>query len=207
MNEIKGISLLRRLGFLFCMLFVMNGSAFSAVEERHEDHEALRAMLRTGAEALNTRNVDALAPILYKEFSITTVDQKLFTDLPSFKMYFNDLFEGPGAPVKKIVFKPKADANTVFIDEKTGVCHGISEDTYTFTKGGTRVMKSRWSAAVYKDDDGWKLLSLHMSANILDNPLLTAAKKLLYQVGAGALIIGLLLGFVLKGATQSKKGG
>ena len=206
MNEMSGVSLLKRLGFLLCMLFVMNGSAYSAVEERHEDHEALRAMLRTATEALNTRNIDALAPILYKEFSITTVDQKLFTDLPSFKTYFNGLFEGPNAPVKKIVFKPKTDALTVFIDEKTGMSHGTSEDTYTFSKGGTRVMKSRWTAAVYRDDGGWKLVSLHMAANILDNPLLTAAKKLLYQVGTGALIIGLLLGFVLKGVMQSKKG-
>ncbi len=188
------------------MLFVMNGSAYSAVEERHEDHEALRAMLKTATEALNTRNVDALAPILYKEFSITTVDQKLFTDLPSFKTYFNGLFEGPNAPVKTIVFKPKVDAPTVFIDEKTGISHGTSEDTYTFTKGGTRFMKLRWSAAVYKDDDRWKVLNLHMSANVLDNPLLTTVKKLLYQVGAGALIIGMFLGFVVKGVMQSKKG-
>ena len=163
-------------------------------------------MLRTATEALNTRHVDALAPILYKDFSITTVDQKLFTDLPSFKSYFDGLFEGPNAPVKAIVFKPRPDALTVFVDEKTGLSYGTSEDAYTFTKGGTRVMRSRWSASVYKDDDGWKLLSLHMSANVLDNPLLTAASKLLYQVGAGALVIGFLLGFMLKGVTQSKKG-
>ena len=205
MNEMRGVLLLKRMGLVFCMLLVTNGSAYPAVEERYEDHEALRAMLRTATEALNTRNVDALAPILYKEFSITTVDQKLFTDLPSFKAYFNSLFEGPNAPVKKIVFKPKADASTVFIDEKTGISHGTSEDTYTFTIGGTRIMKSRWSASVYKGDGGWKLLSLHMSANVLDNPLLTAAQKSLYQVGAGTLIIGFLLGFALKSLMQSKK--
>jgi hypothetical protein len=206
MNEVRAAFRFKRLGFLLCMLFMMNSTAYSAVEERHEDHEALRAVLRTATEALNTRNVDALAPILYKDFSITTVEQKLFTDLPSFKTYFDGLFEGPNGPIKTIVFNPKADVLTVFIDEKTGISHGTSEDTYTFTKGGTRVMKSRWSAAVYKDDGGWKVLNLHMSANILDNPLVTAAQKLLYQVGAGALIIGLLLGFVLKGVLQSKKG-
>ena len=206
MDKRRGVVRFKKLGFLLCMLFAMSASAYSAVEERHEDHEALRAMLRTVTEALNNRNIDALAPVLSKEFSIITVDHKLFTDLPSFKAYFDGLFEGPNAPVQTIVFKPKADALTVFIDEKTGVSHGTSEDTYTFTKGGTRVMKSRWSAAVYKDEGGWKALNIHMSANVLDNPLLTAAQKLLYQVGAGALIIGLLLGFVLKGVMASKKG-
>ena len=201
----NGVYRLKRLGFVCCMLLAMNGSASAALEERHGDHEALRAMLRTATEALNSRNVDALSPILYKEFSITTVDQQLFTDLPSFKTYFNGLFERPIAPIKKIVFQPKADGPTVFIDDKTGISHGISDDIYTFSKSDMRVMKSRWSATVYKDDGGWKLVSLYMGANLLDNPVLTAAKKLLYQVGAGGLIIGLLFGFMLKGAQSRKK--
>src|SRR5687768_628627 len=43
---------------------------------RERDHEELRALLRTAKEAVNAKNFEALKPLFYEKFSITTVDQK-----------------------------------------------------------------------------------------------------------------------------------
>jgi ketosteroid isomerase-like protein len=164
-------------------------------QDRNQVHDELRAMLKTVTEAMNSRNIDAMAPLFHNKFSITTVDQQVFTNLNDFKTYFNGLFNGEKAPLKSIAFNPTADALTEFVSEDIGFVHGASTDTYAFADGATRVMTSHWTATLYKDNGKWKILNVHIGANLFDNPVITALKGWLYKVGVGAGIAGLFLGF------------
>jgi hypothetical protein len=146
---------------------------------------------------MNSRNIDAMAPLFHDKLSITTVDQKVFTNLNDFKSYFNGLFTSDRAPLKSITFNPAADALTEFVSEDIGFVHGASTDTYAFADGDTRVMTSRWTATLYKDAGKWKILNVHIGADLFDNPVITALKSWLYKVGVGAGVAGLLLGFGL----------
>jgi len=173
-------------------------------QDRKQDHDELRAMLKTVTEAMNSRNIDAMAPLFHNRFSITTVDQQVFTNLNDFKTYFNGLFTGDRAPLKSITFNPTADALTEFVGADIGFVHGASTDTYAFADGDTRVMTSRWTATLYKDNGKWKILNVHIGANLFDNPVITALKSWVYKVGVGAGIAGLLLGFVFARLTRRK---
>ncbi|MGH9754700.1 MAG: YybH family protein [Blastocatellia bacterium] len=166
-------------------------------QDRNHDHDELRAMLKTVTEAMNSRNIDAMAPLFHDKFSITTVDQQVFTNLNDFKTYFNGLFTGDKAPLKSVTFNPTADALTEFVGEEIGLSHGSSTDAYVFSDGETRVMTSRWTATLYKSGGKWKILNVHIGANLFDNPVITALKSWLYKVGVGAGVAGLLLGFGL----------
>src|SRR5262245_32746322 len=57
-----------------------------------QDHEELRLLLRSARDAANAKNFDALKPLFYEKFTITTVDQQVFTDLDKFKAYFASMF-------------------------------------------------------------------------------------------------------------------
>lgn len=162
-----------------------------------QDHEELRLLLRSARDAANAKNFDALKPLFYEKFSITTVDQKTFTNLEDFKAYFASMFTGDKAPLKSITFNPEADALTEFIGDNIGVSHGTSTDTYAFTDGDTRTMTSRWTATLIKDNGKWKILNLHFGTNLLDNPVVNTMKSSLYKVGGIAGVVGLLIGFVL----------
>lgn len=191
-------------GLLVC--FIITLAATSAwAEDRQQDHEELRAMLKTATDAMNSKNLDALAPLFYTNFSITTVDQKLFTNLNDFKAYYDSLYNGPNAPLKSIAFKPEADALTEFVGDNIGLSHGTSTDTYTFSDGDTRVMTSRWTATVYKDNGKWKILNLHIGADIFANPVVSTLKSYLYKVGIGAGAGGLVLGFILAWVLKGKR--
>jgi hypothetical protein len=179
------------------ILVVMGSYAVTGAEERHQDHEALRAMLKTVTEAMNTKRLEALSPLFYDKFSITTVEQKQFTNFADFKAYFTDLFTGPKAPLRSITFQPQADALTEFVGDNIGLSHGTSRDTYTFANGETRVMTSRWTATLYKDHGTWKMLNVHIGSDLFDNPVLEALRSWLYKVGIGALLVGGLLGFLI----------
>lgn len=170
-------------------------SAFAA-EARHADHEALRAMLKDAAAALNARDVDALAPLFRKKFSAVTVDQRRYTSLPELKAYFDGLFTGDKALLKGAQFNPQADDLTEFVAPNVGVAHGTSVDTYNFSDGDTRAMTSRWSAVVVKEGRKWKLASLHVAAPLMENPYVDALKAALFKAAAVGALIGLALGFL-----------
>jgi hypothetical protein len=189
---------------LLCFIALLIASSAFA-QQREQDHEELRAMLKTATEAMNTRNFDALVPLFHNTFSITTVDQKLFTNLAEFKAYYESLYNGENAPLKSIVFKPEADALTEFVGENIGLSHGTSTDTYNFSDGDTRVMASRWTATVIKDNGKWKIVNLHIGANLFDNPVVSAVKSYAYKAGIGAGLGGLIVGFAVAWMLKGKR--
>jgi len=180
-------------------------AAPAASEERSEDHEALRGLMKLATEALNTRNFDLIAPHLHPNFTVITVDNRKIASLDEFRTYWNGLFTGPGAMLKQIEARPEADALTEFLDADTGVTHGSSNDVYHFADGEVRTMSSRWTVVVEKMPDGWKLAKAHFSASILDNPILSAAKSMLYKTAAGAAVLGLVLGALIMALVKRKR--
>ena len=189
---------------LLCFIMALVAASAQA-EDRQQDHDELRQMLKTATEAMNSKNLDALAPLFYNKFSITTVDQKLFTNLADFKAYYEGLYNGDNAPLKSIVFNPEADALTEFIGDDVGLSHGTSTDTYTFSDGDTRVMTSRWTATVFKDNGKWKILNLHIGADLLANPVVSTLKSYVYKAGIGAGLGGLIVGFAVAWFLRGKR--
>jgi ketosteroid isomerase-like protein len=163
-------------------------------EERAEDHKVLRALLANGAEALNKRSFDKIAPSLHPNFTIITADNRKHVGLDAFKQYYTSLFEGSGAILKNFDTKLVADDTTRFIDANTGVVYGTSQDTFTFKDGEVRSMQTRWSAVTKKETDGWKLVNVHFSANVLDNPVIDGVKSFYNKLIAGAAVLGAVVG-------------
>ncbi|HKS41218.1 MAG TPA: hypothetical protein VJX74_11460 [Blastocatellia bacterium] len=189
---------------LLCFIMALVAASAQA-EDRQQDHDELRQMLKTATDAMNSKNLDALAPLFYNKFSITTVDQKLFTNLADFKAYYEGLYSGDNAPLKNIMFKPEADALTEFIGDNIGLSHGTSTDTYTFSDGDTRVMTSRWTATVFKDNGKWRILNLHIGADLLANPVVSTLKSYVYKAGIGAGLGGLIVGFAVAWILRGKR--
>jgi ketosteroid isomerase-like protein len=163
------------------------------IEDRHEEHEALRQLLTTVTTALNTRNLDALDNAFTRPASITSVDQQVFTDVSGFKDYYRQLFEGPKARIKTASFVPDADERTTFLSPTVGICRGSSRDTYHFTDGDERTMDTRWTATLVKESGGWKVAALHLGVNFLNNPVLTAAKRAVYIAAGVGLFAGIIV--------------
>ncbi len=163
-------------------------------QDREQDHEELRALLRTLTEAVNSRDLDRARPLTHSRFTMITVDNKKFTSLDDFEAYWEGLFTGENALLTKAELRPEADGPTEFLSEDIGVVHGTSNEVFRFVDGEERVMKTRWTAVVQKEDGVWKLSRAHFSANILDNPVLRAAQSFSYWLAGGGLIVGFILG-------------
>jgi ketosteroid isomerase-like protein len=88
---------------------------------------------------------------------------------------------------------PTPDELTILHGENTGISHGKVVAKYSLL-GKDITMTSRWTATLVKEGSRWQLASYHVSANLLDNPLLNGAKTALYIAGGLALVVGLIIG-------------
>ena len=165
-------------------------------EDRHEDHEALRALLKQSVTALNSGNIEALRAFMIPEVLVTTAEQHRSHNFDEFKKYYDGLFNGPDAKLASISFQPSADDLTKFIDNNVGVVTGTSNDTYKFKDGDSRAMISRWTATLLNDGGQWKVASFHFGVNFMDNPVLDAVKAFMIKLGIGCILGGLLIGFL-----------
>jgi len=194
---------LSKLTFVALTLLVLGlETPASAQQERSQDHEQLRALLKRGAEALNTRQLDPMAPYLHPEFTLVTVDNRKLKGITELQAYLSELFDGEKATLKSMEVHPDADELTTFLDDNSGIVYGTSNDRYTFSDGDVREMSSRWTAVVQKVGETWKLVSVHFSANVLDNPVIDAVKntshRMILIVGCVGLAAGLAIGLLLR---------
>lgn len=195
-----------------CIAIALTMAATSAQSQpagdaHEQDRVALRAVLSKATQALNTRNIDSLTGDVHPGLTVITVDNQKLVGLDAFKNYYATLFDGPKALLNKLEIKPIADEGTRFLDDNSGVAYGASEDTYHFKDGDVSVMNTRWSATVQKDGGTWKIVSVHFSANVTDNPVLSMTKKYALKfalaAGAGGLVVGALLMALLRGRRRA----
>lgn len=194
--------------YLLCLilnLFISVSYAQNTHAPTEADHEALRDLLKKSTQALNEQKFDDLRPLLDEKLTVITLDNKKYSSLDEFKAYWDTMFKGDKPKLKSVTIKPVADEKTFFPAANVGIVDGTAEETYHFTDGDVRTIQTRWSAVVHKEKNQWKIMSIHFSGSILDNPVLTALKGYLYKIAGASLLIGLILGFLLcKGMCRKK---
>jgi ketosteroid isomerase-like protein len=176
--------------------------AFAAQEPDHAIHEELRAVLSTVETAINDAKFDEMLPVISRDIRATTINQEVISSRDEVTGYFNRWF-GPGGYLKKLHMTLHADAVTeLSADKSWGLVRGSGVEAYTLADGRVFDMLTRWTAVMQKDEDGkWRLRSIHIGTNFLDNPILAAAKSALRNVGlaagGGGILAGGLLGFFI----------
>ena len=187
---------------LLACLLLLSLPLHAAEESDHAIHEELRGILGTVQTAINSGNFDAMLPVLSKDIRATTITQETMSGHAEVSAYFKHWF-GPGGFLKKLNMTFTADALTELSADKTwGIVRGSGMEQYTLSDGRRYVMPTRWSATVVMEADGkWRLRTIHIGTNFLDNPILSDAKRAVVKyavmAGGGGLLLGLLLGFLL----------
>lgn len=152
------------------------------------------AIIRTreiALEALNTRNFTKIDPYLHPQFIITTVDNQVFHTTSEFEKYWNQQFS---STIKNIKMQLQGESIRTFLSPEIDVAAGGAITTFSFKDGKSANMALRWTAVLQKLEDKWMIQSLHFSSNLLDNPVLNAARQLNKTLGVAAGLVGFLLG-------------
>lgn len=185
-----------RLVSLLLLIGLMASPLAAEEDPRAADHEQLRGLLQEAKRAVNAFDLDALGPLLAPGFVLVLADQTLVTDIEGLKAYFQATFKADGAPLRGLHIEPEASALSQFIDDRVAVDYGISNDTYLLRGGQSMAMESRWTTTLVRNGGRWQIQSLHAGVNILDNPILTAARRGSYLWALGGGVFGALLGWL-----------
>ena len=161
-------------------------------------HEELRDVLSGLEQAVNAEAYGDLAQYFHENLLITTINQEVISTRAEIEPYFDKWF-GPGGFLKTLKMSLEADELTEFYaDNMIGIVRGSGDEDYILSDTRAFPMKTRWTATVIKGTDGkWRILTLHIGTNFLDNPLLSAAEDLAKYFAAGGAIAGLLLAWLI----------
>jgi len=156
-------------------------------------HEALRTLRTEIIDAITKGDMDRVLESVTPDVVVTWQNNEVCHGRDGLREFFNrmgrDAFKGYKVP-------PTPDGLTLLHDGDTGISTGETIAAYHLL-GREFEMKSRWTATLVKKDDRWQLAGYHLSMNILDNPILTAAKGSLYAASAATLLAGLGVGFLI----------
>ncbi len=190
--------------WLLVLFLVFSGGQLSADVNSNDEviHNELRELLKGLEQAVNSEKYDTLPQYFHKNMTVTMSNQEVLHSPEDIAKFFAFWF-GEDGKLDHVEMKLTADVLTeLYADKTMGIIYGSGvEDTY-LSDERFFPMKTRWSATVIKDSDGkWRVLSLHMGVNFLDNPVMSMiednGKNLVLFGGVGGLLIGLLIGFIL----------
>lgn len=164
-------------------------------------HNELRQLVSGIETAINSEQYDSLAQYFSKDMKVTAINQEFLSKHSDIVPWFEKWF-GKNGKINKLEIKLTAAKKTKFYSDKIGIVYGTGEEKYILSDTRKFNMLTRWTATVIKEDDGkWRILTLHIGTDFLDNPLLNTIEDSVKTFGIigviAGLFLGLLFGFLL----------
>ena len=180
---------------LVCFTFF---NAYAAESTDTAIHQELRSILKQVETAINSENYDAMLPVLSENLRITPINQEYLSSRQDVSAYFNKWF-GVDGYLEKLKISLEPDALTELSSDKTwGLVWGKGVENYILSDDRKFELHTRWTALLVKEEDGhWRIRSIHIGTNFLDNPILAMAENSAKYFAVGGIVIGLFVGFVL----------
>jgi hypothetical protein len=189
------------------LVWLLVGSASSAQAQQAEEkkgqealHDELRELRKGLTDAVLKQDVEAQLKYVGPDVIVTWQNGEVVRGPQGLKEFLaknqgrtNRIFQGYKEP-------PTPAELTILYDDDTGISYGTSVASYNLL-GRQFDLTNHWTATVVRQDGRWVIAAYHVSSNILDNPLINAAKNSLYWVGGIALLVGGLLGWAIRWLT------
>ena len=158
-------------------------------------HNELRALREDLTKALIAGDVDRQLTFAHKNIVTTWQNNDVTRGPGGLKAFLGKMDAGKQRVFQGYKQPPEADDLSIIYGGDTAIAFGSSVPHYKIL-GMEFDLKNRWTATLVKEDGRWLIASYHVSANVLDNPLLDAAKSALYWTGGITLVVGFVLGII-----------
>jgi uncharacterized protein (TIGR02246 family) len=187
--------LIAALMFQFLAALPVSSQAPSAKDEAV--HNELRALRDGLLDAMNKGDIERQLTYLHPNIVVTALNGEVSRGRDGVRAYFLKMTTGPNRVVESFHCEVTVDELTILYGADTGIAFGSAVQSYKLTDGLKLDAKTRWTATLVREHDHWLVASLHASANLFDNPLLTMAKRTAYWAGGISLLVGLVVGLVI----------
>ena len=177
-------------------MLIAAGRVFAADTDPHaEDRQQLRHLMAEVVAGINDQNIDRMLTQFADNATVTWLNAEVSRGKADIKAYYQRMVGGEHAILKKYLTQAKLGAPAKFYGD-IAVADGTTADEFFPWKRDEFRFDSRWSGTMAKIDGQWKLVSLHLSTNVFNNPLLDEYKQTIWYAAGGGLLAGLVLMFV-----------
>jgi len=168
-----------------------------AADSLDAERTVLREKLALIETALNEGAFEKILPLLDENVVIVFLNGEVVRGIDQVRAYFEKTLGSSSPILSDYSTRAQVGAPARFIGDMA-LADGSTEDVFLFANGSDLVVESKWTVTLQKQDGDWKILQLHFSSNLFDNPLVNSAKNnlMLFALGAGVagLVVGMLLG-------------
>lgn len=158
-------------------------------------HVELRALRDRLVAGVNDKDPDAIMADLDDEILFTAMNNEVVHGKEEAKSYYEKMMVGSQRIVEDMSLTVEVDDLSVLLAEgDVAMAAGQSVAFFDMMVGDSFEVPLRWTATLSNTDDGWKVASIHFSANIFDNPLMAGFELFAYAIAGILLILGLIIG-------------
>jgi len=173
----------------------------TAQEDLHqEDRKALLKILSEVEHAINAQDVEAIIAQMRPDCTVTWWNAEISRGHDDIRAYYRRMVKDPGRIISKYTTQAKLGEHARFVGAGADVAlaDGSMEDEFFPIIRGPFKLNSRWSATAAKSADGvWTIVSLHLSANVFTNTLISELTKALWYAGGAGVLVGGLAGWFI----------
>ncbi len=181
---------------MILFLFLAMSLVIDAQDPRAEDRKALLMILDEVQTGINTQNIEGILKQMDPGATVTWWNAEVSHGEKEIRDYYQKMMKDEGRILDRMTVKARLDGHARFLgDGSIAIADGSSEDEFFPKIRGPFKLNTRWSSTVAKIDGQWKIVNMHLSANVFTNSLMAEAARALMYVGAGALLVGALLGW------------
>ena len=182
----------------FLAVFMMSSAHAQDAASLESIHMELRAMKDRAVEAVNKKDAEALLKEVSPAIRFTAMNNEIVRGHDGLRAYYTKMMEGASRIVEDMSINGEPDELALlFADNKIATATGTSEAYFKIKGDLTFTAPLRWTATMENTGGKWTIAAIHFSANMFDNPLLSAASGFWKWVAAGVAAAGLALGYLL----------
>jgi ketosteroid isomerase-like protein len=198
------MSLRRVAAAVIIAICVVTRSVWAQQPAAHaDDRTQLRAMLAEFEAAINAQSIDRMVANMADDVTVIWLNAEVSRGKDEVRAYYGRMVGHDKAILRKYLTKAAIGAPAKFYGDVAIADGSAADEFYPVARGFFR-LDSRWSATMVKTANEWKIVSLHLSSNVFNNPLLDEIKAEIVKAAVAGLVAGLVLMYVIMWALRRR---
>jgi hypothetical protein len=208
----KGADMKKRCYYVFLLMVALAGwpsAGLSAdtTDPHAEDRRQLLQIFSEIEKGINEQNIDRMVAQMDENATVIWLNAEASRGHAEIKAYYRRMVGGSDskdAILKKYTTTAKVAGPARFFGD-VAVADGTMVDEFFPIRRDAFKLDSNWSVTCVKREGRWKVVHLHLSANVFNNLLLDEVKQMVWYAAGGGLLAGLVLMFALGRLARSRK--
>ncbi len=161
-------------------------------------HKGLRGLRDRLVAAVNAKDPDAIEADLDEDILFTAMNNEVVHGKNEARAYYAKMLVGSRRIVEDMSLTVDVDDLSILLaDGEVAMAAGSSVAKFDMMVGDSFEVPLRWTATLNNTDKGWKVASIHFSANMFDNPLMAGFRTFAYALAGGIGVLGLIIGWLI----------